>query len=362
MLFHTPRASLGVRLGSSRSSSRCAMRCCLRSSVRRLASVECGPNTGSMRQAAEQLEHLGQGQALLLERRDGVLDPAGLRPLAVLDEVLAPAADAMDLLGDVDRLEPGGERAHQVARQGGRAPLHRAASSSRAAGSPLRPRMAATRSASTSSNSASPPCSCRISPTSAPSACTSSRSGSCLGGKWMSLRFKRSRPPGVGLGGEVGALHAAPRRSAGRWGLHDHPVVPPRRSACAPSCSQAPHLGVDIVGLDVEVHTARVPHLLHLHVQARPGRCAAAVPRLLGSAADSVSSPSAAPQKRAAASRSSVWQSMMNPPRRLLCMGHSRLAGWLAGVRGAPFYRRPGGAPQPASSTDSACSSSSGWP
>ena len=125
------------------------MRCCLRSSVRRLASVECGANTGSIDRLPISVDaRCVRAQALRLERGDRILDAAGLRPLAVLEEVVAPAADAVHLLGEVDRLEPGRERAHQVARQRRRPVAHlRGELGARARGSPLRPRMAATRSA-----------------------------------------------------------------------------------------------------------------------------------------------------------------------------------------------------------------------
>src|SRR5258708_4527014 len=79
-------------------------------------------------------------------------------------------------------------RTRSRARAGGRSrPL--AASSRRASSSPSRRPIEATRSSSTSLKRESPPCSARISPTRAPRACTSSRNASCLGGKWISLRF-----------------------------------------------------------------------------------------------------------------------------------------------------------------------------
>ena len=66
-------------------------------------------------QAAEQLQHFLQRQARGLERGERVLDAAGLRAVAVLQEVVAAAADAVDLLREIHHLEPGGESADQVA-------------------------------------------------------------------------------------------------------------------------------------------------------------------------------------------------------------------------------------------------------
>ena len=47
-----------------------------------------------------QLARLLRVESLRLKFRDCVLDAAGLRALAVLDEIVAPAADAVHLLGD----------------------------------------------------------------------------------------------------------------------------------------------------------------------------------------------------------------------------------------------------------------------
>ena len=57
-------------------------------------------------QSTEQLHHIFQAQAARFERRDGIFDPTGLRPLTVFQEVLAPAPDPMHLFGEVDRLKP----------------------------------------------------------------------------------------------------------------------------------------------------------------------------------------------------------------------------------------------------------------
>src|SRR5215469_11776385 len=154
-------------------------------------------------------------------------------------------------------------RSRSRASAGGRSRTH-AASSARASREPPRPRMAATRSSSTSSNSCSPPCSRRISPTIAPSACTSSRSGSCLGGKWMSLRFT-SVVPAVCPGGEVRALRAHEAETLPGRRLHHAPGLHHADAAGAESL-EAARLGLDVVGFDVQVHAARVRHLLYFDV------------------------------------------------------------------------------------------------
>ena len=135
----------------------------------------------------------------------------------------------------IDRLEPlENARTRSRASAGGR-PRTCAASSARAAASPLRPRMAATRSSSPPAQTAARRlASRRISPTSAPSPCTSSRNGSCLGGKWMSLRFTQDVFPGVGLGREIGAFGRAPRRSAVRSGARITTQLCYRAMRCAP--------------------------------------------------------------------------------------------------------------------------------
>ncbi len=71
-------------------------------------------------QALEQLEYFRQRQTTRFERGQRVLDPARLRPLAVSDEVLPAASDAVDLLREVHRLKPCGECAYQVPGEGRR--------------------------------------------------------------------------------------------------------------------------------------------------------------------------------------------------------------------------------------------------
>ena len=69
-------------------------------------------------QALQQRQHLLERQAGLLELVDGVFHAARLGLGAVAEEILAAPADAVHLLGDVDRLEPHRERALEVARHG----------------------------------------------------------------------------------------------------------------------------------------------------------------------------------------------------------------------------------------------------
>ncbi len=65
-------------------------------------------------QAPEQLDHFRKRQSASFEGAQRVLDPAGLRPLAVSDEVLSAASDAVDLLRQIHRLKPCGESAYQI--------------------------------------------------------------------------------------------------------------------------------------------------------------------------------------------------------------------------------------------------------
>ncbi len=65
-----------------------------------------------------------QGEPCGLERAERILDAAGLRPAAVLEEVIAPAANAVHLFRQVHHLEPGRKRAHQIACLRGQAAAH----------------------------------------------------------------------------------------------------------------------------------------------------------------------------------------------------------------------------------------------
>jgi len=53
-----------------------------------------------------------------------LVDPARLRALAVLEEIIAAAADAVHLLGEIHHLEPHRERAQQIPRQHRRSVAH----------------------------------------------------------------------------------------------------------------------------------------------------------------------------------------------------------------------------------------------
>ena len=63
----------------------------------------------------QQLEHLVEREAAVLELGERGLDAARLRALAGFDEIAAAPADAMHLLGEIHRAEPHGEGARQVA-------------------------------------------------------------------------------------------------------------------------------------------------------------------------------------------------------------------------------------------------------
>ena len=92
------------------------MRWFLRSIVRRALSVGCAVNTGSMRIFFSSSSTSASVKPRVLELGERRLDAARLRALAGFDEIAAAAADAMHLLGEVDRAEPHGEGARQVAR------------------------------------------------------------------------------------------------------------------------------------------------------------------------------------------------------------------------------------------------------
>ena len=64
----------------------------------------------------QQLEHLGQREAAVLELGERRLDAARLGAFAGFEEVAAAAADAVHLLGEIDRAEPHGEGARKIAR------------------------------------------------------------------------------------------------------------------------------------------------------------------------------------------------------------------------------------------------------
>jgi hypothetical protein len=106
-----PRAvSSGVRLVSRRSISARAMRCSFSSMVRRVASVGCAVNTGSRVSFSQRLAHRVRRYAGLAQALQAVHHATRLRA-GIGQLVLAPAADAVHLLGQVDQLEVAGEGA-----------------------------------------------------------------------------------------------------------------------------------------------------------------------------------------------------------------------------------------------------------
>ena len=72
-------------------------------------------------QGPQEIQNSLQVQALILQGSDSVFDAAGLRALGVLDEIVAPASDAVDAFGEVDDLEPARKSPDQVASQRRRA-------------------------------------------------------------------------------------------------------------------------------------------------------------------------------------------------------------------------------------------------
>ena len=68
-------------------------------------------------QLAEQLEHIAEGQALRLKRREGIDHAFWLWPLAIGQEVFTPPPNPMHLFRDVGKLKVRGKGAQQFARQ-----------------------------------------------------------------------------------------------------------------------------------------------------------------------------------------------------------------------------------------------------
>ena len=92
------------------------MRWFLRSMVRRALSVGCAVNTGSMRIRLSSSSTFSSVKPRALSAVERRFDAARLRALAGFEEIAAAAADAMHLLGEVDRAEPHGEGAREIAR------------------------------------------------------------------------------------------------------------------------------------------------------------------------------------------------------------------------------------------------------
>ncbi len=110
-------------------------------------------------EAAQQLQHLVQRKSLGLDLRQRILDAAWLRLAAIGQEVLAAAADTMRLLGQIHRLEPGGEGPHQIARQRRRSARDTGLQGQRVLAFVVTPLDGGAAVASTRSYRASPPCS-----------------------------------------------------------------------------------------------------------------------------------------------------------------------------------------------------------
>ena len=92
------------------------MLCCLRSSVRRVTSVGCAVKTGCTQIAFNTRSSSSHAHAIRLEPLADVVEAERLRRRRVA-QIRAAAADAVHLLGHVDHLEVGRERADEVARR-----------------------------------------------------------------------------------------------------------------------------------------------------------------------------------------------------------------------------------------------------
>ena len=75
-------------------------------------------------EGTHKVEHFLQCRALALQPSERVLDTSRLRPLALVQEVLTAAADAMHLFGQIHHLKPSGKSANQVACRCRRATPH----------------------------------------------------------------------------------------------------------------------------------------------------------------------------------------------------------------------------------------------
>ena len=108
-------SSDGVSAGFCMSTSRRTMAWCLRRIVRRVGAVGCALNTGTIRSEASRRCDRREVQARVAQPEDGFLGAARLADGRGL-QVVPPAADAVHLLGRVDDLEIGRERAHEIPR------------------------------------------------------------------------------------------------------------------------------------------------------------------------------------------------------------------------------------------------------
>ena len=94
------------------------MRCCLRRIVRRVDSVGCAVNTGSMLIEPINARRLLERQPVALQAGDALGDAARLRRAGIV-QILAAAAHPVHFLGGIDRLKPDRERARQIGRRPG---------------------------------------------------------------------------------------------------------------------------------------------------------------------------------------------------------------------------------------------------
>jgi hypothetical protein len=279
--------------------------------VRRPASVECGANTGSIERLPSSCRP--RARSLRLERASA----SSTRPPAAgcLHEVVA-GGELVHLPRRCDRLNhrrraPGppaparqfrlrGSWPAPAARRGRGWRRGRLPPAPAAAGRPV-----------------------RGIPHRAPEPCTSCAAARAWG-KWMSARFTYAQVWAV-----APKWRLVWRRQAAPWGLRDPPAVH-LGDAPRPEALQA-------------LHSASMSSASMSGARGWRGR-PAAPPRPVRPAPDGLrycaswacaadrASPSAA--LRAAAIRSCVWQSMMNPENRLLCMGKGSFArGWRPAAR-----------------------------
>ena len=181
------RRSAGVIDASSRLMSSRATRCCCRSNVRRVDSVGCAVNTGSILSVPSSSATSSIDMPLARNRRKHSSRPPGCGVLLSFRywrrrRTRCTFSAMFTIWNQVENA-----RISSAACPGSR-PAVRSTRRLAAAASPLRRSMAAWRSPSTSSKKASPPWSRSISPTKLPSVWTSSRSAASLSGNVMSLR------------------------------------------------------------------------------------------------------------------------------------------------------------------------------
>ena len=179
--------SAGVCGASSCAMSSRATRCCCRSSVRRVDSVGCAANTGSMLKPPSSATICSSEIPCPFSRSKQSCRPPGCGPASELTycrrrRTRCTFSAMFTTWNQVEKA-----RISSRASAGGR-PCVRTTRATLSSASPSRRPIAAWRSPSTASNTAAPHWSRNTSPTRCPSACTSSRSAASLGGKNMPLR------------------------------------------------------------------------------------------------------------------------------------------------------------------------------